>query len=153
MTSQREYLDRIDSVCPTPPSTDDLWNEVHDEVQQQLACLETEVRRKLATVRVAAGRTTGSSFFLFSYRTFSLPDSGLDPVVAGLTFTPDGEGVRVEADVSGEQTGDLLASWPSKTVAASRAELLAAVSEAARLICQAADAVVVALGEKTRRVD
>ena len=84
----------------------ETWTEVHDEVQRQFVILETEVRRKLPGIRVAAGRTQGERFFLFSYRTFSLPDSALDPVVAGITFTPAEQGVTVEADVSGEGIGD-----------------------------------------------
>ncbi len=63
---------------------------------------------------------------LFSYRTFSIPHSVVDPVVAGLTFTPSAQGVTVDADVSGEQTGDCIASVPAKTVANAREELLAA---------------------------
>src|SRR5438067_1673544 len=96
------YLDRLAALPPTPAFTPELWTKVHDEVQEQLELLETEVRRKVAGVRVDAGRTKGDMFFLFSYRTSSMPDTALDPVVVGMTFTPEHQGVTVEADVSGE---------------------------------------------------
>ena len=67
-----------------------------------------------------AGRTHGTSFFLFSYLTLSLPESGLDPVVVGMTFRPAGPGVVLDADVSGEQTGDLISDLPSTSVEHSR---------------------------------
>jgi hypothetical protein len=125
---------------------------VHDEIQKQLVVLETEVRRNVAGVRVDAGRTKGEKFFLFSYRTFSMPDSAVDPVVVGMTFTPDPQGVTVQADVSGEQAGDQISSVPSKTVTNSREELLAAAGESARRLCRSAPAIAAALRDPSRRV-
>jgi len=144
--ARKEYLDRL-------AFTPELWTQVHDEVQEQLGFLETEVRRKVAGVRVTAGRTKGDKFFLFSYRTFSMPDSALDPVVVGMTFTPAQQGVTVEADVSGEQTGDWIAAVPSKTMADSREEVLAAARESARTLCQSAEAIAAALQDPSRRAE
>ena len=101
-------------------------------------------------LRVDAGRTKGDKFFLFSYRTFSIPDSALDPVVVGMTFTARRHGVTVEADVSGEQTGDIILSLPSKTVADSDEELLAQACESARKLCESAEAVAAALANPSR---
>ncbi len=115
--------------------------------------MEAGVRRQLAGVRVAADRTSGEHFFLFSYRTFSTPDSALDPVVAGVTFTPAGQGVAVEADASGEQTGDRIATVPPRTVAPTREALLAAAHESARLLCQSAGAVAAAVRDPNRRAE
>ena len=151
--ARKEYLDRLAALPPSPAFTPEFWTKVHDEVQEQLVLLETEVRRKAAGIRVEAGRTKGDKFFLFSYRTFSMPDSALDPVVVGMTFTPAHQGVTVEADVSGEQTGDWIASVPSKTVANSREELLAAARESARKLCQSADAITAALKDPSRTVE
>ena len=106
--ARTEYLDRLVAWPPRPAFASELWTAVHDEVPEQLAFLETEVRRKVAGIRVDAGRTKGDKFFLFSFRTFSIPDSGLDPVVVGMTFRPAGPGVTVDADASGEQSGDLI---------------------------------------------
>jgi hypothetical protein len=130
-----------------------LWTEVHDEVQGQLALLETEVRRQVAGVKVDTGRTKGDRFFLFSYRTFSLPDRTLDPVVAGVTFTPARQGVTVEADISGEQTGYGIFSVPSKTVAQAREELLAAARDAAQKLRQSAEAIAAAFKDPARTVE
>jgi hypothetical protein len=151
--ARKEYLDRLAALPPRTVFPAELWTEVHDEIQTQLGLLESEVRRKMAGIRVNAGRTQGDRFFLFSYRTFSLPDGGLDPVVAGLTFTPAEEGVKVEADVSGEQTGDWISSVPSQTVANLRDELLAAAREAARELCQSAEAIIAALKDPSRRIE
>jgi hypothetical protein len=106
--ARKEHLDRLAALPPTPAFTPTLWTEVHDEVQGQFALLETEVRRKVAGIRVNAGRTKGDKFFLFSYRTFAMPDSALDPVVAGITFTPASQAVTVAADVSAHCFSQLL---------------------------------------------
>ncbi len=151
--ARMENLGRLAALSTTPTVSPDLWTKVHDEVQELFGLLETAVRGKVAGTQVVAGRSKGDSFFLFSYRTFSMPDSPLDPVVVGLTFTPAHHGVTVEADVSGEQTGDGIASVPSKTVANSPQELLAAAREAAQELCQSAEAVAAALKDPSRRVE
>jgi hypothetical protein len=151
--ARKEYLDRLAALPPRPAVTPELWTKVHDEVQEQLVLLEIEVRRKVAGIRVDPGRTKGDKFFLFSYRTFSIPDIAIDPVVVGMTFTPAHQGVTVEADVSGEQSGDCISFVPSKTVANSREELLAAARESARKLCQSAEAIAAALTDPARRVE
>ena len=151
--ARKEHLDRLAALSPGPAFTPELWTKVHDEVQEQLVLLETEVRRKVAGIRVDAGRTKGDKFFLFSYRTFSMPDSAVDPVVVGITFTPAHQGVTVEADVSGEQTGDCISAVPGKTVVNSKEEVLAAACELARKLCQSAEAIASALNDPSRRVE
>jgi hypothetical protein len=139
-----------------PPASDlgsDLWTEVHGEVQKQLAGLESEVRRRLPQVHVQKARTQGERFYLFSYRTFSIPDSGLDAVVAGITFTPADQGVTLDADVSGEQTGDCLYSLPRHTVPHSSEELHAAAGGAAQKLCPSAEAIAAALQDPSRRLE
>jgi hypothetical protein len=149
----QENLERLAALSLSPDAALDLWTAVHEEVQGQLALLETEVRHKAGALRVQAGRTKGDRFFLFTYRTFSLPGSELDPVVVGLTFIPNGEGVTVEADVSGEGTGDSVWSVPNKTVAKSREELVEAARELAQNLCPAASAIVAALKEDNCKVE
>jgi hypothetical protein len=151
--ARNEYLHRLAAFPPKPEFTPELWTTVHDEVQGQLLLLETEVRQKVAGIRVEAGRTKGDKFFLFSYRTFSMPESGLDPVVAGMTFTPAHQGVAVEADVSGEHSGAWISSVPGKTVCNSSEELLAAARESARKLCQSVDAIAAALTDPSRTVE
>jgi hypothetical protein len=139
----------MEAVTPTS----NLWTEVHEEVQGQLGRLESEVRQRVPEVRVDRGRTKGERFYLFSYTTFSIPDSGLDPVVSGLTFTPAQQGVTIQADISGEQSGDSIASVPSKAVANRRNDLLAAAGELARKPCQSAEAIATALKDASRRIE
>ena len=151
--ARKEYLERLAALPPKPAFPPELWTMVHDEIQEQLVLLETEVRRKVPGIRVDAGRTNGDNFFLFSYRTFSMLGSTLDPVVVGMTFTPTHQHVIVEADVSGEQTGDWISAVPGKTVANSREELLAGTCELARKLCQSAEAIAAALKDPSRRVE
>jgi hypothetical protein len=151
--ARKEYLDRLVAFSPRLARTPELWISVHEEVQEQLTSLETEVRRRVTGIRVDAGQTKGDKFLLFSYRTFSIPDSALDPVVAGLTFIPAQQGVTVEADVSGEQTGDWISSVPSRTVVNSREEVLVAARESAQKLSQSADAIAAALKNSSRTVE
>jgi hypothetical protein len=130
--------------CPVVDEND-FWTAVHEQVQRQLSVLENEVRQRAADVRVDQGRTNGKQFYLFSYRTFSLPKAGLDPLVSGVTFTPAQDGVTIAADISGEQTGHLIFSVPSKTVANQREAILAAAEESARKLCHLADAIAAAI--------
>src|SRR5438045_319230 len=109
----------------------ELWAEVHDVVQKGFALLESTVRCQMGELQATAGRTQGSAFLLFSYRTFSAPNSTVDPVVVGLTFTRVDDKVAIEGDVSGEQTGDLIFTIPMKTVPPSRGELMGASRELA----------------------
>ncbi len=149
----KEDLARLAALPPSQAGTPDLWTEVHDAVQAQLASLAAEVRRQGDGICVVAGRTKGDGFYLFTYLTFAVRGSDLDPVVAGITFKPDGQGVTVEADVSGEQTGDVLLTVPENTVAYSRDELLAAARESARMLCQSAEAITAALKDPSRRIE
>jgi hypothetical protein len=151
--ARKEHLDRLAVFAPSSESARELWAEVHEEVQEQLAPLERDVRQRLAEVRADAGRTRGGGFFLFSYLTFSLPENGLDPVVVGMTFRAASPGVTVDADASGEQTGDFISCVPSSTVENSREALLPVVRESARQLCQSADDIAAALVDPSRRVE
>src|SRR5690348_9807386 len=88
-----EHPERLDALPPKPEIPPDVWAEVHDAVQAELTLLESDVVRNLAAACGSAGQTRGERFFLHSYRTFSVPGESIDPVVAGLTFTPASEGV------------------------------------------------------------
>jgi hypothetical protein len=156
MTQRVAPTTNLNPVAAAPTASDvipDLWTEVHEQVQGELALLENEVRRKVADVRVDKGRTKGDRFYLCTYKTLSTPGSGLDPAVSGITFTPAQSGVVVESDVSGEQRGDFISPASSTTVANSRQQLLAAAVASARHLCQSADAIIAALGDQSRRVE
>jgi hypothetical protein len=147
-----EPLDGLAASHAPIELTPESWARVHDDVQEQLGSLEVEVRKRLPAVRAAAGRTRGGAFALFSYRTFSLPGGDIDPVVVGITFTPSGPDVAIEADVSGEQTGDCILSAIHRTAAHSRDDLLAAARDLMRALSTSADAIVAALQDPTRKI-
>jgi hypothetical protein len=153
LVARSEYLDRLGALPSTQQLTPGFWDEVHEEFQAGLVPLESEIRHRLPMVQMNAGRTSGREFLLFTYRTFSMPELGLDPVVVGLTFATAGQTVTVEVDVSGEQLGDRISSAHRKTVASSREELLATVRETARNLHQSAGAIAFALTDQTRKVD
>jgi hypothetical protein len=151
-TSQSENLEALPAFPPETNGSADLWTEVHERVQAQLGELEKQVRRRVPNVQVANGRTSGKAFCLFTYRAFSIPGSGLDPVVCGVTFWPVDQGVRIEGDTSGESLGDVIFEVPTRTVANSKEALLAEATELARELGRSADAVVGALKDATRKV-
>ncbi len=118
-----------------------VWVEVDEEVQRVLSGLNELVRSRVANLHVESGRTQGRSFYLFTYLAFSRTDaSEIDPVVVGLTFAraddDEQERVVIDADISGEQTGDGIEVLAQRTVPAGRDDLLRAASELAlKLSC------------------
>jgi hypothetical protein len=139
--AQTNNLDCSEPCTPVVNGPVDLWSDVHELVQRRLAELETEVRRKAPDIQVRQGRTHGKQFHLFSYKTFTAPNSPEDPVVGGITFSRTEHGVKIEADISAERTGDLIYAAPSKDVLDCREEILKAADEVARVLCQSADAI------------
>ncbi len=131
----------------------EFWNEVQAEVQSQFDRLEIEVRRHVKGVVANSFRTRGDKFHLFTYRTFSLPDDTIDPVVVGLTFSPSGDRVAIEADVSGEQSGDSIHSLGTKTIPATRREVLDTARELAAQLFQSNEQIAKALRSSSRRID
>ena len=149
--ARADDLDCAAALSPGMAGALDFWTEVHEHVQQHLAVLESEVRRRVAGVKADKGRTQGKQFYLFSYQTFSLPNSRLDPVVCGITFTSAGQSVTIDADISGEQLGDLISAVPSRTVAHRREEILAAADESAHQLCQSGEGIAAAIENSSRR--
>jgi hypothetical protein len=147
-----EYLDRLEALPDDPTLTPALWDEVHRVVQEELAPLRANIRRKSPEIRVDGGRTQGRQFLLFSYCTFCAPGGNVDPVVAGITFTFGQEGVTVAADISGEQTGDCIVSLPTRIVGTFGHELLDAARESARTLSQSAEAITAALADASRNI-
>jgi hypothetical protein len=131
-----EHLERLVAFEAPAETGSQIWNEVHAEVQRVLTGLDDVVRLRVPCLHVASGRTQGRSFYLFTYLTFSRTDAtGIDPVVVGLTFAradDEEEQVVIDADVSGEQTGDGIESIARRTVPVAREELLRASHELAQ---------------------
>jgi hypothetical protein len=162
-TESANFSDRlINNECPenlaiAPPaeSGSELWTEIHAEVQGILEALDELVRSRVPALRVTAGRTQGRSFFLFTHRTFSRTDvANIDPVVVGLTFAPaQNEAVSkavIDADISGECTGDGIETLTRRVVAATREELLRAARQLAQELAGHSQVVAEALLEVSR---
>jgi hypothetical protein len=62
-----------------------------------------------------------------------------------MTFTPADQAMTIEADVRGEQTGNPTYSAPTKSVANSSKELLAAAADSACKLCESAEAIAAGL--------
>jgi hypothetical protein len=130
-----------------------LWTEVHAEVQQQLDVLEREVRRQVENVCVKSLQTNGERVYLFTYKTFAGQDESIDPVVVGITFSPHDGGILVEADASGERTGDLIYPLPTETAPDAGEKILEIARDVARKLCHSASAVADAVCDPSRRTD
>jgi hypothetical protein len=145
-------LQRLEAFSPTRDH-EEFWTQMHEVVQEQFSVLETEVRQLVPGVQVAAGCTRGEHFMLFTFRKFWMPNSEVDPVVAGMTFTSRDEGVHIEADVSGEQTGDYISSASIRIVRTLGDELLVEANQMAKRLQESAEAIAVAISDPTREVD
>ena len=134
-----EHLERLAAFEQPVETENQVWTEVHMAVQRTLAGLDELVRLRVAHLHVKPGKTQGLNFYLFSYVTFCRSDAvEIDPVVVGLTFARgDSEKwVVIDADISGEHTGDMIETLARQTVPADREELLRAAHElASKLSC------------------
>jgi hypothetical protein len=87
-------------------------------------------QRLSKAVMVRPGRTSTQRFPLFSYLTFSQPDRPeTDPVVVGVDFAFQAEGLLVRGDIAGEESGQVFFSGKEEVV---KAPSLPGVLEAAR---------------------
>lgn len=132
----------------------DLWDRVHAAAQQSFAALEAELRRRFSHRQLEAvpGRTHGSNFLLFTYRNFSLKEGLPEPVTVGITFRPLGNEVSIEADASGEQTGDIVFSVPPETVPLAEEALIAHAKSFGRELQGAVDEIAAAMLDPLRGV-
>lgn len=145
-----EYLERLEITDSSDELSGAVWDHVHELVQERLAELDHAVKSRVPAASVQVGRTAGRAFPLFTYRTFSRPREVVDPVVVGVTFTWSGPRIRVEADASGEQSGDRIVTLSPKTVPSSRAELIQAACEFAERLRQSDDQIAAALADPSR---
>ncbi len=152
--AREEYLDRLAVFRPQADSEDPIWLEAHEQVQQVLARLDDLVQSSVPDLRVETGKTQGRNFSLFTHRTFSRTEEpAIDPVVVGLTFArgggEDAEAVTIEADISGEQTGDRIAASSRREVPTAQ-DLVRAARELAAELCKYAPSIVEALLNPSR---
>lgn len=140
------------AILPSGGMDQNSVTAMHGYVQECLRELENHVRGIIPEVQVVAGHTAGEHFLLFAYRTFSVPDSDVDPVVAGMTITKTGDRMQIEADVSGEQTGDWIATPQGGIVVCTWQEMQEAARELASGLNKSGDAVAAALTNPARRI-
>jgi hypothetical protein len=126
------------------------WDEVHEQVQAVLDVLAQRVRRRCASVIArTGGRTSGRVWFLYSYREFNLAedDSEAEDVVTGMLFSPEGNGVRILADIGGAETGATDYEAPERAVTANLADIQIAVRELGEQLSKQDEIVLKALSE------
>lgn len=125
------------------------WKTVHGAVQKVFAEMVHQLGPQLET---KSGFTEGTAFF-FTYRLFQNPgDENIDPVVVGITFWKGETAIRIEGDISGEQTGDFLVDSIKDKVAASTDRVKAAALRIASKLVRHTSVVPQALRNKSRVV-
>ena len=139
---------------PNMGFNEDLLGELHDCVQRKLVLLDDFIRQRVPDVVICAARTTGKQFLLFTHRTYSSPShDSIDPVVVGLTFKRTDSGVVIEADASGEETGDLILPLPRQVCSPVRAELIESAISLATQLVTANERIAAAVLDPSRRRD
>ena len=118
----------------------ETWAEVHAGVQQILGSLDKGIQKQVADVRVLEGKSQAPGYSLFTYRTFSRSAVEIDPIVVAILFSKVNENeIALDADISGESTGDQIETLARRVVSANRTELLMAAQElASKLACAGA---------------
>jgi hypothetical protein len=156
LANRGEESERLETVERLDGMAIQLWQDVQDEVQQVLAELDDAVRQCVPDLETEAGKTQARHFSLFAYRTFSRSGKAIDPVVAGLTFVQSRENdenrVTIEADISGEETGDILLSVPRRTIPLAPEQLIHAAREMAAQLARNSRRIADALLDPSRQV-
>ncbi len=141
----------ITPLIQCPGLTAGNWDQVHAQVQASLDVLSHEVRSRCPSVFVRrGGNTSGRVWYLYSYREFNLSedDSEVEDTVAGLTFSPEGARIRIQADIGGAATGIIDYEAPERLVPADLSAVLTAAGELSDELIQRADVVVTAISER-----
>lgn len=152
LASQNENSEGLMVGLPMLEVREDVLVDLHNYVQGKLAALDDLVRQRVPDVVIHSARTTGKQFLLFTHRTYSSPShESIDPVVVGLTFKLAGGGVSIEADASGEETGDLIFLLPHKLCSHGRTELIESATDLADQLVAANERISTAVVDASRR--
>jgi hypothetical protein len=140
------------AAIPSGPAVPaELLQELHERFQGALLPLDDLLRQKTPDLVVTSGRTAGTRFFLFTYRTYSSPShESIDPVIVGLTFALSASGISADADASGEENGDIVFAVPRQTVAFRNNVLVDVAVSAAGELVLASERIANALADQTR---
>jgi hypothetical protein len=89
-----------------PPFSALDWDALDRVVQDSLSELTARVLEQEPGAIWKAGRTAARAFPLFTYRVFfHLDGDDYDPIIVGVTFTVRDGVVRVDGDISGDESG------------------------------------------------
>ena len=137
-------------VTRNPGLSEAEWDQVHAQVQSAFELLAHRVRSRCPGVIVrAGGRTSGRAWLLYSYRDFNQTedDSEAEDVVAGMTFSPEGDAIGILADIGGGETGQTDYEAPERVVPANLTAVLAAARELGEELSRQDEIVVKAMSE------
>jgi len=147
-------IPRLTSVEPLDGSENKIdWDQIDRIVQAELAAIDRAIIPSQSTIRIRGGSTHGRTWHLFSYRAFEpQSDTGIDPVIAGLTFAAAKESntFSISGDISGESLGDVLFEVPRHEVTGPTA-LIAAARDVCRKLVAGSDKIVAALKDTLRQ--
>jgi hypothetical protein len=134
---QTEGLERLD-IRDDEIAED--WFRVADLVQSDLMTLDPSIRESLPEMRVQYGTNRGGGAHLFVYRAYDAgPAVAIDPVVVGITISPDVGGedrYKISGDIAGEGLGDILFEAPMRNVIGWESMLSAARDTSDKLAIQ-----------------
>ena len=138
-------------VTRKPGLTQTDWDHVHTQVQTAFDALAQRVRSSCPAVVVRdGGKSVGRVWFLFSFREFNLSadDSKAEDIIAGVHFSPEGDGIRIRADVGGAETGQIDYEAPERVVPANLGAVMAAVRDLTDRLIGQEEVVVTAMSER-----
>ncbi|MHB1425409.1 MAG: hypothetical protein ACYC3I_19740 [Gemmataceae bacterium] len=127
------------------------WQTIHESIQAIFAALADVVQSDCPSIRSRAGKTRTSRSPLFSYRVFDVPSNPtLDPVVAGVDFSPasSGQDIVVNADLCGEESGRIWFELPEQNLPAVPDILRATAEDLARKLSEQGDRIIAALNQQ-----
>jgi hypothetical protein len=125
------------------------WDELHDTAQSILQELDRLIVEICPETCVAPGRNAIRGGDLFSYRTYRLAGSEIDPVVVGIVCASSQTGIVVRGDITGETHGDVLFEVPERE-AVGRLSILEAVRDITEALSKQFGAVAAAIQDVRR---
>ena len=90
------------------PSSSVDWNAIHDSVVQVLASVSETIEALGVPLVWRIGRTSSPTCPLYSYLAFDRPQQeNEESIIVGVAFVEDGPKIRVNGDISGEESGSV----------------------------------------------
>src|SRR3989442_12493265 len=83
------------------------WDAIHNSVQRILAPIDQSVMESFPSCQVQPGASGGKNLPLFSFRVYRLSQADIEPIVVGVSFERMDSTIRVNGDISGEESGTI----------------------------------------------